>query len=114
MFLLDILNGVRVTNPMDSSTILLPLPPPDFIPEVVCGGTTQDDRRVQQIPATSQCSRIRLTLEGIAKGWEVEHMLEGRTTSPELVHLPAGQVLITNGAGTGFAAITQALRQLHR
>ncbi|KAI0737810.1 glyoxal oxidase precursor [Daedaleopsis nitida] len=108
----DIPNGVRVTNPMDGSAILLPLSPPDFVPEVlVCGGTAQDDR-VQpvnlssQIPATSQCSRITLTPEGIAKGWEVEHMLEGRTM-PELVHLPNGQVLIANGAGTGFAAIAQ-------
>ena len=44
--------------------------------------------------------------EDIAKGWEVEHMLEGRTM-PELVHLPNGQVLIANGARTGFAAIKQ-------
>ncbi|KAI0076968.1 hypothetical protein K474DRAFT_1182017 [Panus rudis PR-1116 ss-1] len=108
----DIPNGVRVTNPMDGSAILLPLSPPDFTPEVlVCGGSAVDDRiqpenLSSQIPATSQCSRIKLTPEGIAKGWEVEHMLEGRTM-PELVHLPNGQVLIANGARTGFAAIAQ-------
>ena len=108
----DLPNGVRVTNPIDGSAILLPLSPPDFIPEVlVCGGTAVDDRiqpenLSSQIPATSQCSRIKLTPEGIAKGWEVEHMLEGRTM-PELVHLPNGQVLIANGARTGFAAIKQ-------
>ncbi|PIL37689.1 hypothetical protein GSI_01383 [Ganoderma sinense ZZ0214-1] len=89
----DIQHNVRVTNPIDGSAILLPLSPPDFIPEVL-------------FPATSQCSRITLTPEGIAKGWEVEHMLEGRTM-PELVHLPNGQVLIANGARTGFAAIAQ-------
>ena len=34
----DIPNNVRVTNPIDGSAILLPLSPPDFIPEVlVCG-----------------------------------------------------------------------------
>ncbi|KAI0705752.1 glyoxal oxidase N-terminus-domain-containing protein [Cerioporus squamosus] len=108
----DIPNGVRVTNPMDGSAILLPLSPPDFVPEVlICGGSQTDDRiqpanLSSQIPATSQCSRITLTPEGIAKGWEVEHMLEGRTM-PELVHLPNGQVLIANGARTGFAAIAQ-------
>ncbi|KAI0832917.1 glyoxal oxidase N-terminus-domain-containing protein [Trametes gibbosa] len=105
----DIPNNVRVTNPMDGSAILLPLSPPDFIPEVlVCGGTQTDTidplSLSSQTPATSQCSRIRLDEEGIAKGWQVEHMLEGRTM-PELVHLPNGQVLITNGAGSGFAAI---------
>ncbi|KAI0080794.1 glyoxal oxidase precursor [Panus rudis PR-1116 ss-1] len=108
----DIPNGVRVTNPIDGSAILLPLSPPDFTPEVlVCGGTAVDDRLQpaqlsSQIPASSQCSRIKLTPEGIAKGWEVEHMLEGRTM-PELVHLPNGQILIANGARTGFAAIRQ-------
>nr|VWO96342.1 Nitrogen assimilation transcription factor nit-4 [Ganoderma boninense] len=65
----DIPNNVRVTNPIDGSAILLPLSPPDFIPEV-------------------------------------EHMLEGRTM-PELVHVPNGQVLITNGGRSGFAAISQ-------
>ena len=31
----DIPNAVRVTNPIDSSAILLPLSPPDFPPEVL-------------------------------------------------------------------------------
>jgi hypothetical protein len=31
----DIPNGVHVTNPMDGSAILLPLSPPDYIPEVI-------------------------------------------------------------------------------
>ncbi|RPD67533.1 glyoxal oxidase precursor [Lentinus tigrinus ALCF2SS1-6] len=104
----DLPNGVRVTNPIDGSIILLPLSPPDFTPEVlVCGGTIIDDtiqpgNLTSQIPATSQCSRITVTPEGIAKGWEVEHMLEGRTMH-ELLHIPNGQILIANGAGTGFA-----------
>ncbi|TBU57417.1 glyoxal oxidase precursor [Dichomitus squalens] len=104
----DIPNGVRVSNPTDGSAVLLPLSPPDFIPEVlVCGGSSIDDRiPVQnlssQIPATSQCSRITLTPEGIAKGWEVNHMLTNRTLH-ELLHLPNGQILVVNGAGTGFA-----------
>ncbi|KAI9060007.1 copper radical oxidase [Trametes sanguinea] len=105
----DIPNNVRVTNPIDGSAILLPLSPPDFVPEVlVCGGTETDTidplLLTSQTPATSQCSRIRLDEEGIAKGWQVEHMLEPRMM-PELVHLPNGQVLIANGARSGFAAI---------
>ncbi len=105
----DIPNNVRVTNPINGSAILLPLSPPDYIPEVlVCGGTQTDtvdpSELSSQTPATTQCSRITLTEEGIAKGWEVEHMLEPRIM-PELVHLPNGQVLIANGARSGFAAI---------
>ncbi|PIL37675.1 hypothetical protein GSI_01369 [Ganoderma sinense ZZ0214-1] len=108
----DIPNGVRVTNPMDGSAILLPLSPPDFVPEVlVCGGQQVDDSLQPgnfstQQPATSQCSRITLTPAGIAQGWVVEHMLEPRVM-PELVHLPNGQILVANGAGTGFAATGQ-------
>ncbi len=47
---------------------------------------------------------MTLTPEGIARGWEVEHMLESRIM-PEIILLPNGQVLITNGAETGYAAI---------
>ncbi|EJF62425.1 hypothetical protein DICSQDRAFT_201380 [Dichomitus squalens LYAD-421 SS1] len=103
-------NGVRVSNPTDGSAILLPLSPPDFTPEVpVCGGSNMDDRTPEQNlssqhPASSQCYRITLTPEGIAKGWEIEHMLTNRTLH-ELVHLPNGQILIANGAATGFAGI---------
>ncbi|KAI0761400.1 glyoxal oxidase N-terminus-domain-containing protein, partial [Irpex lacteus] len=110
----DIPNGVHVTNPIDGSAILLPLSPPDYTPEVlVCGGQAVDpaiqpENLSSQMPATSQCSRIKLTPEGIEKGWEVEHMLEGRTM-PELLHLPNGQILIISGAQSGFAG-TSAVR----
>ncbi|KAI0316192.1 glyoxal oxidase N-terminus-domain-containing protein [Amylostereum chailletii] len=107
----DIPNNVRVTNPIDGSGILLPLSPPDYTPEVlICGGTATDPippaNLSSQTPATTQCSRIMLTDEGIAKGWEVEQMIEPRTM-PEMVHLPNGQVLITNGGRSGFAALAQ-------
>ncbi|KAI0086255.1 glyoxal oxidase N-terminus-domain-containing protein [Irpex rosettiformis] len=104
----DIPNGVHVTNPIDGSAILLPLSPPDYIPEVlVCGGQAVDPaiqpaNFSSQKPATSQCSRITLTPEGIQKGWEVEHMLEGRVM-PELLHIPNGQILIISGAQSGFS-----------
>ncbi len=106
----DIPNNVRVTNPIDGSGILLPLPPPDYTPEVlICGGTAVDPaiqpaNLSSQFPATSQCSRITLTNEGIKAGWVVEHMLNPRIM-PEMVHLPNGQVLVTNGGRTGFAAV---------
>ncbi|KAI0684365.1 glyoxal oxidase N-terminus-domain-containing protein [Earliella scabrosa] len=104
----DIPNGVRNSNPSDGSAILLPLSPPDYIPEVlICGGSDLDDRTPvddisTQYPASTQCSRMTVTPEGIAKGWVNEHMLERRTLH-ELVHLPNGQILITNGARTGFS-----------
>jgi hypothetical protein len=106
----DIPNGVRVTNPFDGSAILLPLHPPDYVPEVlVCGGSNSSDQipadqLSSQDPASDQCSRITLTPEGVERGWEVERMLEGRTL-PELLHLPNGQVVIINGAQTGYAAL---------
>lgn len=81
----DLPNGVQVTNPMDGSATLLPLSPPNYIPEVlVCGGAeksdlTPQDELTAQDPASDQCSRIVLTEEGIARGWEVERMLEPRT-----------------------------------
>ncbi|KAF9019754.1 copper radical oxidase [Hymenopellis radicata] len=103
-------NGVRVTNPMDGTATLLPLSPPDFIPEVlICGGSDTDDRipslnLSSQHPASDQCSRMALTPEGIAQGWEIEHLLEPRTM-PEMILLPNGQVLIINGAESGYAAL---------
>ncbi|KAJ7165640.1 glyoxal oxidase N-terminus-domain-containing protein [Mycena crocata] len=106
----DIPNGVRVTNPFDGTAALLPLSPPLYIPEIlVCGGTNTSDQiqpanLSSQDPASDQCSRITLTPEGIKKGWEVERMLEPRMM-PEMILLPNGQVLITNGGQTGYAAI---------
>jgi hypothetical protein len=108
----DIPNNVRVTNPIDGSAILLPLSPPDYTPEVlVCGGVAVDPaiqpaNLSSQDLATTQCSRMVVTEEGIKQGWQVEHMLEPRVM-PELVHLPNGQVLITNGGRTGYAALNQ-------
>ncbi|KAJ7213258.1 glyoxal oxidase N-terminus-domain-containing protein [Mycena rebaudengoi] len=105
----DILH--RVTNPFDGTATLLPLSPPSYIPEVlVCGGTNISDTippedLSSQDPASDQCSRITLTSEGIEKGWEVERMLEGRMM-PEMILLPNGQILIINGAGSGYAAIS--------
>ncbi|KAF5352218.1 hypothetical protein D9758_009233 [Tetrapyrgos nigripes] len=108
----EVPNGVRVTNPYDGAVTLLPLSPPDYIPEVLaCGGSnTTDDftnaeanRLSSQDPASNQCSRIVLTPEGIDQGWIVETMPEGRIM-PEAILMPNGQVLIINGGSTGYAA----------
>ncbi|KAF8173870.1 glyoxal oxidase precursor [Mycena galopus ATCC 62051] len=107
----DLPNGVRVTNPFDGSITLLPLSPPLYTPEVlVCGGTNMSDQippanLSAEDPASDQCSRITVTPAGIQKGWEVEHMLEGRMM-PELLLLPNGQVLIINGAETGYSGFS--------
>jgi len=103
-------NGVRVTNPFDGTAALLPLSPPDFTPEVlVCGGSATSDQipaleLSSQDPASDQCSRMTLTPEGIKKGWQIEHLLEPRIM-PEMILLPNGQIVITNGAKTGYAAV---------
>lgn len=107
----DIPNGVRVTNPFDGTAALLPLSPPDFTPEVlVCGGTNLSDSLPplgvsSQDPASTQCSRITVTEEGLKKGWEVEHMLNPRMM-PEMILLPNGQIVILNGGRTGAAALS--------
>jgi hypothetical protein len=106
----DVPNGVRVTNPFDGTAALLPLSPPDYVPEVlVCGGSNSSDQIPSedlstQDPASNQCSRITLTAEGIKKGWEVEFLPEGRIM-PEMILMPNGQVLILNGGSTGSVTI---------
>ncbi|KAI0082827.1 copper radical oxidase [Panus rudis PR-1116 ss-1] len=102
-------NGVRVTYPMTGTALLLPLSPNNgYKPEVlICGGSFVDDTRPDyeissQEPASSQCSRMVLTDDGIAAGWQVEQMPEARIM-PDAVLLPTGEVLIVNGAGTGIS-----------
>lgn len=102
-------NGVRVTYPMSGTALLLPLSPEtEYTSEIlVCGGSAIDDTRPSweissQELASAQCSRIVLTEEGIARGWEVEYMPQARVM-PDAVLLPTGQVVVVNGAETGIA-----------
>lgn len=103
----DLPNGVRACNPYDGTSTLLPLHPPDYIPEIlICGGSNQSDfapldRLTTQDPTSDQCSRLTVTPEGIKRGWQVERMLESRILN-EMVLMPNGQVLIINGAQTGY------------
>ncbi|KAJ4487688.1 copper radical oxidase [Lentinula aciculospora] len=102
-------NGVRVTYPMTGTGLLLPLSSKNnYAPEILlCGGSTLDDKQPDfkissQDPASSQCSRIVLTPEGIRAGWEVDHMPDARLM-PDAVLLPTGQIVIVNGAGSGIS-----------
>jgi hypothetical protein len=102
-------NGVRVTYPMTGTGLLLPLSPEsNYTPEILlCGGSAIDDSKPSyeissQDPASTQCSRMVLTDEGIAAGWQVEEMPHARTM-PDAILLPTGEVFIVNGAGTGIS-----------
>lgn len=111
-------NGVRVTYPMTGTGLLLPLTlENNYTPEVLlCGGSTVDDTKPgyeisSQDPASPQCSRMVLTDDGIAAGWQVEQMPEARTM-PDAVILPTGKVLIVNGAGTGISGYGNVVNQI--
>lgn len=111
-------NGVRVTYPMTGTGLLLPLSPKNhYSPEILlCGGSTVNDRQPgyeisSQDPASSQCSRIILTEEGIKTGWTVEQMPQARVM-PDAVLLPTGQVLIVNGGKSGIAGYGNVRQQV--
>ncbi|KAF7325762.1 hypothetical protein MKEN_00426700 [Mycena kentingensis (nom. inval.)] len=103
-------NGQRVSNPFDGTATMLPLSPPFYIPEILaCGGSTKSDSTPAaelsvQDPATSQCARLTLSPAGIARGWQVEHMPQGRMM-PNTVLLPNGEIIIVSGGATGYAAV---------
>ncbi|KAG2365718.1 putative copper radical oxidase [Suillus spraguei] len=111
-------NECRVTYPMAAAGLLLPLSPEDgYTPEILlCGGSTIDDKKPgytisSQDLASSQCSRLRLTDQGIAAGWTVEQMPEARHM-PDAVLLPTGEVLIVNGARTGISGYGNVIDQV--
>ncbi|KAF5372597.1 hypothetical protein D9758_005225 [Tetrapyrgos nigripes] len=105
-------NGVRISSPFSAGATLLPLTlENNYTPEVlICGGSTLDDDAElftpgipsSQSPTSDQCVRMVLNDEGIAAGWQVEHMPEPRIMA-ELILLPDGRVTIVNGAQTGIA-----------
>lgn len=102
-------NAVRVTYPMTGTGVLLPLSSANnFQPEVMlCGGSTIDDTRAgydisANEAASSQCSRLVLSAEGIQAGWSVEQMPNSRIM-PDAVLLPDGKIVIVNGGGSGIA-----------
>ncbi|KAG8680875.1 hypothetical protein FRC09_017900 [Ceratobasidium sp. 395] len=102
-------NGQRCTYPYSGTVVLLPLSPENgYASEVlVCGGShisdeTPDRLSAKTTPTSNQCSRMVLTKEGIAKGWETEKMPVPRIMHSSIL-MPDGKVLIVNGAQTGTA-----------
>ncbi|EJD05922.1 copper radical oxidase [Fomitiporia mediterranea MF3/22] len=111
-------NGVRVTYPMTGTGLLLPLSAENkYTPEILlCGGSAADDTKPgyelnSQDPASSQCSRLVLTEEGIAAGWQVEQMPQPRVM-PDAVLLPTGEVLIVNGGASGISGYANVIGQV--
>ncbi|KAF4618750.1 hypothetical protein D9613_010182 [Agrocybe pediades] len=102
-------NGVRVSSPFSGSAILLPLTPENnYTPEImICGGSTVSEDLPPEnysvfTPTSTQCARLVLTPAGIAAGWKVEFMPEGRIML-DLIQMPDMRILIVNGAHTGVA-----------
>ena len=83
----------------------------NYTPEILfCGGSTIDDtlpsdQMSSQTPASNQCSRMKLTADGIAAGWQVEEMPGGRLMI-DILLMPDGNVLLINGAATGVSAFS--------
>ncbi|KAJ7622292.1 hypothetical protein FB45DRAFT_686036, partial [Roridomyces roridus] len=101
-------NGVRIGVPFDGFAQLLPLSAPLYEPTVLaCGGSNKSDTitleemNTQDI-ATTQCQRMTLTPAGLAAGWEIEHLPEPRLMADSIM-LPSGDVLIINGAHSGYS-----------
>ncbi|KAJ8518560.1 hypothetical protein ONZ45_g4378 [Pleurotus djamor] len=102
-------NDVHVSYPLSGGTVMLPLTiENDFTPEIlICGGSNVSDTLTNieyssQTPASTQCVRMVLDEEGIAAGWQVEHMPEPRTMV-EMIILPDQKILMLNGMQTGVA-----------
>lgn len=111
-------NGVRVTYPMTGTGVLLPLSSTNgYAPEIlICGGSTIDDHKPSwevssQDPASSQCTRMLLTDEGIASGWQVENMPQSRVMVDAIL-LPTGDVVLVNGAMTGISGYGNVQNQV--
>ncbi|KAJ6621537.1 glyoxal oxidase N-terminus-domain-containing protein [Mycena sp. CBHHK59/15] len=102
-------NGVRISSPFSAGHVLLPLSPSNsYTPEImICGGSTISDKVAassisSKAPASNQCIRMVLNAAGIAAGWKVETMPQGRIMV-DMILLPDGRVMLVNGAQTGVA-----------
>ncbi|KAF8531384.1 glyoxal oxidase N-terminus-domain-containing protein, partial [Gautieria morchelliformis] len=104
-------NGIRVTYPMPGTALLLPLSSANNYTSriLVCGGSAKFDMLCNfqysaQDPASSQCSRIEIARDGTTDGWMVDDaMPDGARVMPDGMLLPTGEVVIVNGARSGFS-----------
>jgi hypothetical protein len=105
--------GIRVTYPMAGTALLLPLSSRDNYTSriLVCGGSNESDTMCNfnyssTYPASNQCSRIEIKRDGTTEGWKLDDpMPDGARVMPDGVLLPTGEVVILNGARTGFQGI---------
>ncbi|KAL1914312.1 uncharacterized protein VTP21DRAFT_9005 [Calcarisporiella thermophila] len=96
--------GVARTYPLTGGTALLPLDPSNnYRAEiVVCGGAQAMDRALK---ADDTC--IRIAPLDANPTWTTERM-PNRRTMPDLTLLADGNLMIVNGAQTGFAGYSNA------
>lgn len=102
----------HASSPFSAGHVLLPLSAENnFTPEIlICGGSTVSDfadplTLTSQEPTSSQCIRMALDEAGIAKGWEVDQLPEGRIMA-DLILLPDGRVLVIDGYALSFFLIS--------
>jgi hypothetical protein len=103
-------NGIRATYPMAGTALLLPLSSQNNYTSriLVCGGSDAFDmlcdfQYSSKEPASNQCSRIEIKRDGTTDGWMIDDsMPDGARVMPDGVLLPTGEVVILNGARTGF------------
>ncbi|CAI9758994.1 unnamed protein product [Fraxinus pennsylvanica] len=108
----DLVGGSR-NYPASGMSALLPInlnvenPENVDVEVIVCGGNTRDAFKFSELPprkffpAFKDCGRLSLSKQGAQ--WEKEDMPSPRTMG-DLLLLPTGDVLITNGAKAGTAA----------
>jgi hypothetical protein len=94
---------VSTSSPFSAGHVLLPLSPSNnYTPEImICGGSTVSDKVSassisSQAATSSQCIRMVLNAAGIAAGWKVEQMPQGRIMV-DMILLPDGRVMLVNG-----------------
>ncbi|KAJ6530848.1 glyoxal oxidase N-terminus-domain-containing protein [Mycena vulgaris] len=95
-------NGVRISSPFSAGHVLLPLSPANnYTPEImICGGSTVSDKVSassisSQALTSNQCIRMVLNAAGIAAGWKVQTVPQGRIMV-DMVLLPDGRVWACN------------------
>jgi len=104
-------NGVRVTYPMPGMALLLPLSSQNNYTSriLVCGGSSFSDQLCNfqysaQQPASNQCSSIEIKRDGTTDGWKLDDtMPDGARVMPDGMLLPTGELVIVNGARSGFS-----------
>ncbi|KAH7093911.1 glyoxal oxidase N-terminus-domain-containing protein [Auriculariales sp. MPI-PUGE-AT-0066] len=114
----NIPNGVRVTYPMAGTAVLLPLRPSNNYTATVmiCGGQARSDTMSPSSysaldSASAQCASLTLTSAGIAAGWVVEQLPDGRIM-PDAIMLPTGKILIVNGGKSGYSGYGNVKNQV--